>query len=74
MYNGISYSLLDVCFVSLSSVAVFIGPQGGYQDHIFLKFPGQCVLTAEAIMWSKDMSEALQNGSLRGLCDLKYVF
>ncbi|XP_073235787.1 dynein heavy chain domain-containing protein 1-like [Porites lutea] len=42
-----------------------------YQDHTLLKFPNQCILTTEAIMWSKDMSEALQNGSLRGLSDLK---
>ena len=74
MYNGISYSFLDVCFVSLLSVAVSIGTYSAYQDHTLLKFPNQCILTTEAIMWSKDMSEALENGSLRGLSDLKYVF
>ena len=74
MYSGISYSFLDVCFVSLLSVAVSIGTHSAYQDHTLLKFPNQCILTTEAIMWSKDMSEALQSGSLRGLSDLKYVF
>ena len=63
-----------MCFVSLLSVAVSIGTYSAYQDHTLLKFPNQCILTTEAIMWSKDMSEALQNGSLRGLSDLKYVF
>lgn len=63
-----------MCFVSLLSVSVSIGTYSAYQDHTLLKFPNQCILTTEAIMWSKDMSEALQNGSLRGLSDLKYVF
>lgn len=63
-----------MCFVSLLSVAVSIGTYSAYQDHTLLKFPNQCILTTEAVMWSKDMSEALQNGSLRGLSDLKYVF
>ena len=42
-------------------------------DHIFVKFPSQCVVTAEAVVWNKDMTEALQNGSLRGLSNLGYV-
>lgn len=37
-----------------------------------LKFPSQCVVTAESVVWTKDMSEALQNGSLRELSDLRY--
>ena len=39
-----------------------------------LKFPSQCVVTAEAVMWNKDMSKALQNGSLRELSELRHVF
>ena len=49
------------------------GPHGYLSDHNMLKFPSQCVLTAEAVIWNRDMSEALQNGSLRGLSDLRYV-
>ena len=39
---------------------------------IMLKFPSQCVVTAESVVWTKDMSEALKNGSLRELSDLRY--
>lgn len=41
--------------------------------NIMLKFPSQCVVTAESVVWTKDMSEALQNGSLRELSDLRYA-
>ena len=41
--------------------------------NIMLKFPSQCVVTAESVVWTKDMNEALQNGSLRELSDLKYA-
>ena len=41
--------------------------------NIMLKFPSQCVVTAESVVWTKDMSEALQNGRLRELSDLRYA-
>lgn len=41
--------------------------------NIMLKFPSQCVVTAESVVWTKDMSEALHNGSLRELSDLRYA-
>lgn len=43
----------------------------GTSRNIMLKFPSQCVVTAESVVWTKDMSEALQNGSLRELSDLR---
>ena len=45
----------------------------GTSRNIMLKFPSQCVVTAESVVWTKDMSEALQNGSLRELSDLRYA-
>ena len=46
---------------------------GPYADHIMVKFPSQCVVTAESVMWNKDVTDALQNGSLHGLSDLRHV-
>ena len=42
-------------------------------DHVYLKFPSQCVVTAEAVLWNKEMTEVLQNKSLRGLSNLRCV-
>ena len=66
-WDVVSVNNLRLLFVLLSSL---LGP---HADHIMLKFPSQCVVTAESVMWNKDMTDALQNGSLRGLSDLRHV-
>ena len=50
-----------------------LGPQISSSDHILVKFPSQCVLTAEAIVRNINMTEALQSGSLRELSQLRYA-
>lgn len=50
-----------------------LGPQVSSSDHILVKFPSQCVLTAEAIVRNINMTEALQSGSLRELSQLRYA-
>ena len=50
-----------------------LGPQISCSDHIMVKFPSQCVLTAEAILRNQDLTEALQSGNLRQLFNLRSV-
>lgn len=50
-----------------------VGRQISSSDHILVKFPSQCVLTAEAIVRNINMTEALQSGSLRELTQLRYA-
>ena len=38
-----------------------------------VKFPSQCVLTAEAILRNQDLTEALQSGNLRQIVNLRSV-
>lgn len=65
------------CFVSYAGPLVALhrddNSSTGASRNIMLKFPSQCVVTAESVVWTKDMSQALQNGSLRELSDLRYA-
>ena len=65
------------CFVSYAGPLVALhrddNSSTGTSRNIMLKFPSQCVVTAESVVWTKDISEALQNGSLRELSDLRYA-
>ena len=36
-----------------------------------LRFPSQCVLTGEAVMWSRDVQPAVKEGDLKQLAQIR---